>query len=296
MLPPAEWFIALRAAEGAAHLGIVVAAPTCLIGLAAPRDRPLALGLWGTFMSVAFLVAGLVSRPMAASFGLGAPFVAHAALLAALAVAVVWVAPATPREAVEPRGLIRQHFDLYADARSATPALCWLAYTGAYLAVQTLTPELAPPEYRSQMIVGMATISIVASLTAGSIIHRGVSPFVLAASAFGATLVGAVIVQLAVGGGLIVPAALLRMACLSFLPGSILPMIPRLNRDAPSQARAFGAMAQTGNVGSALGPPIFAASESAMGPIGLLVPAAALSLLGLGLTLRAGRAAARKRD
>ena len=288
-LPPAPLFIALRAAEGAAHLGIVVAAPTSRTGRAAPQDRPLALGLWGTFMSVAFLIAGVVSHPLIGACGLSAPFVAHAALMAVLAAAAWRVAPRMERASAEPRGLVRQHVDLYADPRSGVPALCWLAYTGMYLAVQTLTPELAPAEIRPQMIVGMAFISIFASLSAGALAHRGFSPFALSAGGFAATLAASVVLQFAVGTGLIVPAALLRMAFLSFLPGAILPMIPRLNRDSASQARAFGAMAQTGNIGSALGPPVFAASEASLGSIGLLLPAVALSTLGFGLVVRAGR-------
>lgn len=289
-LPPAPLFVALRAVEGAAHLGIVVAGPTCLTGLAAPADRPLALGLWGTFMSVAFLVGGLVGAPLVASLGLGAPFVAHAALLAALAFAAYLVAPTTPRPPEAARGWLQQHVDLYADRRSAIPAVCFLAYTGMYLAVQTLTPELAPAEARPGLIVGMAIVSIVASLAAGAFAHRGVSPSVLTAGAFAATLIASVLVEFAVGGPFLAPAALARMACLSFLPGAILPMIPRLNPDTPSQARAFGALAQTGNVGSALGPPIFAASESGLGPIGLLFPAAALCVLGFMLATATARA------
>jgi MFS family permease len=292
-LPPAPLFIALRAVEGAAHLAIVVAAPTCLTGLAAMRDRPLALGLWGTFMSVAFLIGGVVAAPLASALGLGAPFVAHALVMAALAYAAFRVAPRTARAARDPRGLLRRHLDLYSDARSVVPALLWLSYTGMYLAVQTLTPQLASPELRRPMIVGMAFISIVASLTAGSLAHRGLSPFRLTAGAFATTLLASFAVELAVGGGAIVPAALLRMACLSFLPGAILPIIPRLNPDTPSQARAFGAIAQTGNIGSALGPPVFAAAESAYGPFGLLAPVATLCVLGVGLTMGAGRRAAK---
>ncbi len=288
-LPPAPLFIALRAAEGGAHLAIVVAAPTCLAGLAAPRARPLALGLWATFMSVAFLIAGMTGGRIVAAAGLGAPFVAHGALMAALAIAAFIVAPQTPPVAATPRSLFGQHVDLYADPRAAFPALCWLAYTGMYLAIQTLTPELAPPELRPAMIVGMAFISIVASLSAGSLAQRGLSPFGLAAGGFVATAIASGGVQLAVGGDFILPAALLRMACLSFLPGAILPMVPRLNHDAGAQARAFGALAQTGNMGSSLGPPIFAASESALGPIGLLAPAAVLCMLGFGLAARARR-------
>ena len=128
----------------------------------------------------------------------------------------------------------------------------------------------------------MAFVSVIASLVAGSLAQRGLSPFQLSIGAFLATLAASVLVQATVGAeSWISAAALLRMAFLSLLPGAILPMIPRLNPDAAGQARAFGAIAQTGNVGSALGPPLFAAGAAAIGPWGLLAPTVALCLFGV---------------
>ena len=49
---------------------------------------------------------------------------------------------------------------------------------------------------------------------------------------------------------------------------------------------------QLGNVGSTLGPPLFAASMAAIGPHGLLVPALALSVGGAAIALWAERRAA----
>ena len=75
------------------------------------------------------------------------------------------------------------------------------------------------------------------------------------------------------------------MAFLSALPGAIFPMIPVLCPTAELRARAFGAMAQTGNVGTALGPPVFNAALVGLGPVGLLAPTLALCLIGVGLAL-----------
>jgi predicted MFS family arabinose efflux permease len=159
-----------------------------------------------------------------------------------------------------------------------------------YVALQTLTPELAPENERHALIVGMACVSVGATLVAGAFAARGASPFALTAGAFVATLIASAIVFIAVGHeAWFAPAAIFRMAFLSLLPGAILPMAPRLNADAPAQARAFGAIAQTGNIGSALGPPIFASSAAALGPVGLLLPAAALCVVGAALAVSAGR-------
>jgi hypothetical protein len=253
----------------------------------------LALGLWATYMSVAFVIAGAAAPPLVAAYGIAAPFFVHGAYLVVMAALAFMVAPAAPRPDTGPislGGLLDSHIEVYANPRTATPALAFLAYTGMYLAVQTLTPQLVAPEARAGLIVGMAIVSIVASLAAGALAHRGYSPYVLTISAFAATLIGSLIVEAAVVAGFGVgPAALLRMAFLSFLPGAILPLIPRLNADGPSQARAFGALAQTGNVGSALGPPVFAAAGASLGPVGLLLPVAALCLFGAGFVSGAKR-------
>ena len=289
--PPVSIFLALRLLEGAAHLAIVVAAPTCMLGLAAPNRRSVVLGIWATFMSIAFLIAGSAAPFLVGRFGLPAIFAAHGLVLTALAAAAFVAAPATPAPPTA-RGslgeIFKAHIEIYANPRTATPAVCFLAYTGMYLALQTLTPQLAPPGQRDAIIVGMAFVSIVASLAAGVLAQRGLSPFRLTIGAFCATLAASFVVQAAVGAeGWIGPAAMFRMAFLSLLPGAILPMIPRLNVDGAAQARAFGAIAQTGNVGSALGPPLFAASAAAIGPWGLLAPTAALCLFGVAAAARA---------
>ena len=183
-LPPVPVFLGLRGIEGAAHLAIVVAAPTLMTGLAAPRVRPLALGLWGTFMSVAFLVGGAVAGKIVAELGLGGVFLAHAALMAALAVAAFFIAPKADRPPpmrFAARALVNQHVEVYANTNTATPAWCFLCYTGMYVALQTLTPELAPETERHALIVGMAFVSVVATLVAGAFAARGASPFALTA-------------------------------------------------------------------------------------------------------------------
>jgi hypothetical protein len=137
------------------------------------------------------------------------------------------------------------------------------------------------------------TIAVTAPLTAGALAQFGISPFRLAASAFAATFVFSLLLHLAVAiGALVAPFGLIRMAFVSLPPGAVYPMIPLLCPTPPVQARAYGAIAQLGNVGSTLGPPLFAASMAAIGPHGLLVPALALCAGGAAIALWAERRAA----
>jgi hypothetical protein len=56
-----------------------------------------------------------------------------------------------------------------------------------YLALQTLTPELAAPADRIWLVAGMPAVSVATTLFAGALAQFGISPFRLAASAFAAT-------------------------------------------------------------------------------------------------------------
>jgi hypothetical protein len=158
-----------------------------------------------------------------------------------------------------------------------------------YLALRTLTPELAAPADRVWLTAGMPAVSVVTTLIAGALAQFGISPFRLAA----ATFVLSLLLHLALAlGGPVAPLGFLRMAFVSLLPGAVYPMIPLLGPTPAAQARAYGAIAQLGDVGSTLGPPLFAASMAALGPHGLLVPALALCAGGAAIALWAERRAA----
>ena len=302
LLPPVPLFLAARALEGASHLAIIVAAPSCLVRVVAPGRRTIVIGLWGTFFSVAFLVAGALGLPLIAAFGLSSLFAAHELVAAALALAAALFIPADPPRPARTRAATRSsviaaHVGVYADLRSAIPALCFLCYTGMYLALQTLTPELAAPADRVWLTAGMPAVSVVTTLVAGALAQFGISPFRLAASAFAATFVFSLLLHLSLAiGGPVAPFGFIRMAFVSLLPGAVYPMIPLLCLTPPLQARAYGAIAQLGNVGSTLGPPLFAASMARMGPHGLLAPTLALCAAGAAIALWAERRAAAVRQ
>ena len=295
ILPPVALFLASRVLEGGAHLAIIVAAPSCLSIYVEPRRRTIVLSLWGTFFSTAFLVAGLVGPPILDAFGLRTLFAAHAVCMAALAAAAfAFIRPTAPARHPEREtpvsAIFRQQAEIYANPRTALPAICFLCYTAMYLALQTMTADLAPVEERRWLFAGMPLVSVVTTLFAGSLAQNWLSPFRVALGAFAATAAATILLQAAVAYEFaVVPAALLRMALLSLLPGSIYPMIPLLCAGPAMQARAYGAIAQLGNVGSALGPPLFGASVAALGAIGLMAPALLLCACGFALTGFAAR-------
>jgi len=294
LLPPIPLFLAARALEGASHLAIIIAAPSCLVHVVAPGRRTIVISLWGTFFSGAFFIAGALGLPLLAAFGLSGLFAAHELVASALALAVAMFIPADPPRVARAKatrpGVIAAHVGVYSDMRSAIPALCFLCYTGMYLALQTLTPELAAPADRVWLTAGMPAVSVVTTLLAGALAQFGISPFRLAASAFAATFAFSLLLHLAFAlDGPVALLGFIRMAFVSLLPGAVYPIIPLLCPTPPVQARAYGAIAQLGNVGSTLGPPLFAGSLAAIGPHGLLVPALALCASGAAIALWAER-------
>lgn len=138
LLPPFEVFMALRLAEGAAHLALVVAAPTLMAAASAQRDVPIAMGLWGTFFGVGF-AASAVLVPLLASPS--KVYLAHGAGLLCLAV-LLW--PLLPRGRARlegGEGLIARHIAIYRNPRIFSGAAGFLWHAATFLGLLTFLPR-----------------------------------------------------------------------------------------------------------------------------------------------------------
>jgi lysozyme family protein len=72
-------------------------------------------------------------------------------------------------------------------------------------------------------------------------------------------------------------------AALGIVQGASFASIPELNVTAEDRARAAGAVAQLGNLGTTTGTPVLAALLASAGPPGLALAATALCAFGIGL-------------
>ncbi|MDF1854452.1 MFS transporter [Pseudooceanicola sp.] len=269
-LPPLPLMIAARIAEGLSHLVIVVAAPTLIAQVSAPRHRAMTLTLWSTFFGVSFAVLAWVGQPFALRHGPGALFLAHAGYLLAMAVILAIGLPrqrhlpAGPR--LTPAALMRQHLRIYRSPRIAAPALGWLFYTLGYVALVTVLPDFVAPDQRSLVTGAMPLAGMVVSMTLGVVLVNRFGPVPVVLSGFFL----AVPVALALGFSGVNPMlAIALIACLGLVQGASFAAVPQLNRGAEAQAEANGAMAQMGNLGNSLGTPILLAATSAFGLAGL---------------------------
>lgn len=281
---PFALMLASRAAEGFAHLAIVVAGPVLIAASAVPKDQPAAMTLWSTFFGLAFTVMALVGVPFAQAEGNAALWGLHGAVMA---LAAVLVARVLPREAAPGQGarfslrqLAADHAEIYRSPRLAAPALGFVFYTTLYVAALTLVPGMMTPPFRALAATAMPLISIAASLLIGVRLARrfGAVRTVQTGYALGALaaliwLIGTPVAELA--------AAALLPAALGLAQGASFAAIPELVPDAPGRAKAAGAIAQLGNVGTTLGTPLLLWLTSHLGAPGLSLFALPLCLGGI---------------
>lgn len=298
-LPPLWPMLASRLVEGISHLAIVIVGPTIIGGLATPRHQGLAMTLWSSFFGVSFALTAWAGLPLVAAFGVPALFLAHAAVMAVLAAVLARMLPPDPapdrQDRLDPATLIRQHREIYASPRVAAPAMGFFFYTMMYVALLTLLPPLLGGRWQALVAGGMPLASIALSFTLG-VWLLGRMPAVRAVQAGLAAGVAAMVaLWLLWGSGW--PAALLALAlagALGLVQGASFAAIPQLNASTEDRARAAGAVAQLGNLGTTSGTPVLAAIIAGQGVSGVLGFVLVFSLGGI--AVHAWLAARRRRD
>ncbi|MFN3970574.1 MAG: MFS transporter [Gemmobacter sp.] len=285
-LPGYGVMMALRVAEGVSHLAIVVAGPVIIAGVTAGRHQGLAMTVWSSFFGVTYAVLGLVAPVVLAAGGVAGLFVGHGVWMAGAAVLCLWVVPRdAPREVGRFGGVVAQHLAIYASPRVSAPALGFVFYTMAYVALLTLVPPLFGGALRDVAAAGMPVVSIVLSLTLGvwALRHMAAVRLVQAGFLVAAFGVGVFALGLGLGEGAMLAGALIVAGALGLVQGASFAAIPQLNPAPEDRARAAGAIAQMGNVGTVTGTPLLAAMMAGAGGWGVVVFALPLCLAGIAM-------------
>ena len=281
LLPPLPAILALRALEGASHLAIVVAAPTLIAQLSAPRHSGLSLTLWSTFFGVSYTALVWAGLPLVDSYGVAALFLAHASWMAALALLLGRnlraLSVQRPKGAMTFASVLRDHVTIYRSPFVSAPAIGWLFYTFCFLALLTLIPPYLPDDMRAPVLGAMPLVSIAVSMTLGVALLRFVPGMSVVLLGFGLTVLCLIWLLLSPG----LPMACLALAAaLGLVQGASFAVVPQLNGTAATQAQANGAMAQMGNVGNTLGTPALAGVLSVAGYHGMIGLAAIVFAVG----------------
>lgn len=280
-LPPLPWMLASRALEGLSHLAIVVATPTLIAQLCAPKDRGFALTLWGTFFGVAFTVLAWAGLPLVAWQGVPALLLAHGVYMAVFALYLGSRLRALQIDnPVPPLSLgkvLRDHVVIYKSASISAPALGWLFYTFCFVSILTVLPPFLDPEMRALVMGAMPLTSIASSMTLGVALLRRVSAITVILMGFA----GSTLSMLWLWGVPGDPIACLSLAAaMGLIQGASFAAVPQLNATPATQAQANGALAQMGNVGNTLGTPVMAVAIGGMGYAALPVLAGFAFILG----------------
>ncbi|MBW4708566.1 MFS transporter [Roseobacter sp. YSTF-M11] len=280
-LPPLSWMLASRALEGLSHLAVVVAAPTLIAQICAPRDRGVALTLWGTFFGVAFTVLAWAGLPLVAWLGIPALLAAHALYLVIFAIYLGRRLQALEIDPVVPpfsmRQLLRDHLTIYRSPSISAPAFGWLFYTFCFVSILTVLPPFIAEPSRAFVMGAMPLTSIAVSMILGVALLRVMTAVSVIVLGFVGSALTMVWLWVAPGD----PVACLVLAgAMGLVQGASFAAVPQLNRTPDTQAQANGALAQMGNVGNTLGTPVMAVTATALGYGGLPVLAGCAFVLG----------------
>ncbi len=288
-LPAYPVMIALRFAEGAAHLVIVIAAPVLVAGAASDRLRPAAMALWSSFFGVAYMVMALVAPPLIAGVGVGGLIRAHGLYLIAMAGILAVMLPKGPRDRPRSPALsladwVAVHRRIYRSPYLSASGLGFVWYAMMYIALLTYLPDFVAQTQRSWMSAVMPLSSIAVSLSFGIFLLQRVSSIRVVQLGFllsGLTVLGLVVT--AGRDGPFIASAVVMMALAGIIASGSFASLAELNTQPQDRAYATGTLAQLGNVGTTTGAPMLAALIGWFGLGGLVGFVVVLSLLGIGV-------------
>ena len=281
LMPPLGVFVITRVVEGLAHLALVVSGPPLMAAAANDRDRPLVMGLWAVFFGTSLAISAQIFPGILASGGLPLLFALHGAALLVLA-AVLWRwVPRVPmvRVSLNP---VAVHRAIYGSIRSMAPGLGFVCYTFLFIAAIAFLPGALN---RPALATILPVVTLTSTLAGGALCSR-FAPHHVAAVGYAGTALGSVGVALGLPGA--VEGCFLAMG---LIPGASFAAIPAWNAAPGDRARATGAIAQLGNLGTVTGTPVFALTFAAGGMAALSLLMVTMSVLGLALALWSGRRA-----
>jgi hypothetical protein len=218
--------------------------------------------------------------------GIGALFLAHAGWMLFCLLILAVLMPADPVRAVAGHsgGVLAQHLETYRSPWIAAPALGFVCYTVTYVAVLTLLPGALEPGWGHFSAVAMPLVSIFVSLTLGVWLLGWIPAVRLVQVGFVCVILAAIGLWFVWGNGPWEAGfACLLSAAMGTVQGASFASIPQLNQTVDDRARAAGAIAQLGNLGTTSGTPLLAMILPVAGVTGLSVFLIGFGALGIAL-------------
>ena len=250
-----------RILEGVSHLGIVVTAPIIMILLSSEKNHSIVMGLWSSFFGIAFSVTAWAGKPIMELFSISGLFLIHAILLFAIFLILFFSIKKLdiPHNENNQISFLTAHIKVYSNWRTVSPGILFFFHTFMYIALFTFLPRLSENENtKNLLLVILPLISIIGTMIAGIISQCFVSPSKLSVIAYISLLALIFVVKLSFNNNTFFVAASMVLILFSgIIQGSVFSLIPNISLTTEDQTNANGAVAQLGNLGSTLGPPVF---------------------------------------
>ena len=250
--------LAARALAGAGYLLVVVAGPSLMAALAHPRQQPVMLALWGTFVPVGIALAGLATASFAGA-GWRTIFAVDGVLITAALLVAAPTLRAPPAAHVDqylPPGTLRTTIPL---------ALAFFCFALLFLALAGMLPAYLVERRglaaatAGRIVAGTTALGIAGSVAAAWLMHHDVHPNRLIAIGLIASTVAAILAFRPEVGLLVSIAGF----AASFAVGGLVPSaafasVPRLATERQAIGPINGILAQAGSLGTLAGPPVLA--------------------------------------
>jgi MFS family permease len=285
--------LATRAIEGCGFLAVVIAIPSLIRVLAAPRDRAFALACWGVYLPAGSAIM-MLAGPSLSAFGWQGLWLVNGAS-AILYALVVWqfIAPEAEAPSVIRTSIIANLQTVITAPGPVLAALAFGTYTFHYFALTALMPTLLIE--RMGLTVGEAgavsAATVVANaagnLAAGAALRLGIPLWTIIGVAFaccGVAAAGIFAAWLPVAVVALLASA--SLAITGLVPASIFAATPHLAPSAHLLGITLGLVVQASNLGQLLGPAALAAWVERFGWSSAPLLFAAIAATGIMIALR----------
>ncbi len=282
------WLISTRLLEGLGFILAIVSCPSLISRSVADRDRPLAMGLWGSFLPVG--VAGsMLFTPLAIEWHGWRGLWGDVAWISLAWAVLILVTFTRDDKAGGPSPAFSA---LLAPVRKLGPFLLvigFACYSALYQSVTALLPTMLVEDYE-MLLSSAATLgslvvvaNVLGNVGAGWLIGRGVAPWLLLTVAFVmmgccASLMFAAFTEPSIK----VVLGLIFSACGGMFPGTAFVLAARLAATPAHVAMMAGLLLQGSGIGQTSGPLLTSAVVDASGIWSAAIPGF-VSVAGLGL-------------
>jgi MFS family permease len=243
-------FMATRILEGLGHLIMVVALPTMMTALARPEDKSVVMGIWATFFGVGFAVMAVTIPGIVFWGGVRAVYAGHGLLLLTIFPVLWWALPRVMGGTSVMPNIVQVHRAIYRNPRYFAPGLGHGIYASIFIALIAFLPSALDAMWLTPVL---PLVNLTGTFASGFIARR------IAASKLsigGFVAAGVLFAVMGLTGSIAV--ALFAMFATGITAGANFAAVPEFNDTPQDQARANGALAQIGNIGTFSGTPIYA--------------------------------------